>query len=87
MRMRTLVTTAALTGILVAVAHDLPKGAAGPAGTVGVTSVSSGTVASNLALGQQMAASYGWTGGQWACLDQLWQGESGWSQYADRARV
>jgi len=36
---------------------------------------------SNRALGQQMAADlYGWTGDQWACLDTLWQHESGWSQ-------
>jgi resuscitation-promoting factor RpfB len=37
----------------------------------------------NVALGQQMAASeYGWTGGQWNCLDWLWTRESGWSATA-----
>ena len=34
---------------------------------------------SNRALGQEMAAAYGWTGDQWACLDALWARESGWS--------
>lgn len=36
---------------------------------------------SNRDLGQQMALdSYGWTGDEWACLDNLWKRESGWSQ-------
>jgi cell wall-associated NlpC family hydrolase len=39
--------------------------------------------AGNVALGQQFAAQRGWTGHQWDCLYSLWQGESGWSQYAD----
>jgi TP901 family phage tail tape measure protein len=30
------------------------------------------------ALGQQMAAQYGWTGGQWTALERLWTGESNW---------
>ena len=38
----------------------------------------------NAALGQRLAArEYGWTGGQWDCLNHLWQGESGWSNTAD----
>lgn len=41
------------------------------------TAVQKGT---NRELGQSMAASmYGWSGDQWACLDNLWQRESGWS--------
>ncbi len=32
----------------------------------------------NVKLGEQMAASRGWTGEQWYCLYQLWQKESGW---------
>jgi resuscitation-promoting factor RpfB len=36
----------------------------------------------NRALGAQMAADRGWTGGQWSCLDWLWTRESGWNQYA-----
>ena len=41
------------------------------------TAVQKGT---NRALGQQMALDqYGWTGDEWACLDNLWQRESGWS--------
>lgn len=29
-------------------------------------------------IGQQMAASYGWTGDQWLCLEKLWTNESNW---------
>jgi Transglycosylase SLT domain len=36
----------------------------------------------NQALGQIMAASYGWTGGQWDALRALWNGESGWNNNA-----
>jgi resuscitation-promoting factor RpfB len=32
----------------------------------------------NVRIGEQMAASRGWTGQQWQCLYQLWQRESGW---------
>lgn len=32
----------------------------------------------NVAIGQEMAAGYGWTGGQFQCLVQLWNHESGW---------
>ncbi len=45
------------------------------------TEVQRGT---NRALGQQMALdSYGWTGDEWPCLDNLWSRESGWSQTAE----
>lgn len=41
------------------------------------TEVEKGT---NRALGQQMALDgYGWTGDEWACLDNLWTRESHWS--------
>lgn len=44
------------------------------------TEVQKGT---NRALGQQMALDgYGWTGDEWACLDNLWARESGWSHTA-----
>ena len=36
----------------------------------------------NIALGEQMAAEYGWTGGEWACLHDLWMAESGWNHLA-----
>jgi type II secretory pathway pseudopilin PulG len=32
--------------------------------------------------GRQLATLYGWTGPQWACLDALWTGESGWNHLA-----
>ncbi len=41
---------------------------------------------SNVALGQQMAAAYGWTGSQWDCLDWLWTRESGWSNIAENPK-
>ena len=31
------------------------------------------------AIGRQLAAARGWTGAQWAALDQLWTAESGWA--------
>ena len=49
-----------------------------------LTDIPTGTP-TNVALGQRMAAAlpYGWTGSQWACLDTLWAGESGWRTNAD----
>ena len=41
------------------------------------------TANSNEALANRMAASYGWTGGQATCLDELWTHESGFSATAD----
>lgn len=35
-----------------------------------------------VAIGRRMAAAMGWTGGQWAALYRLWQGESGWNPLA-----
>ena len=32
----------------------------------------------NVQIGEEMAAERGWTGGEWNCLYQLWQRESGW---------
>jgi len=43
---------------------------------------SGGGNSSNQALGQIMAASYGWTGGQWEALKALWNNESGWNNNA-----
>ncbi|MGW3860707.1 C40 family peptidase [Streptomyces sp. NPDC005047] len=40
-------------------------------------------VQANVKLGKKMAASYGWTGGQWDSLYRLWMGESGWRHWAD----
>lgn len=34
------------------------------------------------ALGKTMAASRGWVGSQWTCLDNIWTRESGWSRTA-----
>ena len=37
-----------------------------------------GSPTANKALGQIMAAAYGWTGNEWAYLESGWQEESGW---------
>lgn len=37
----------------------------------------------NMALGERRAAEWGWTGGEWECLWQLWWEESGWQHRAD----
>ena len=50
-------------------------GSAGSAGSVG----SAGS-AQQIALA--MLGSYGWSSGQFSCLDQLWTGESGWNTFA-----
>jgi hypothetical protein len=44
-----------------------------------------GSNSANKALGRQMAAAMGWTGAQFAALDRLWTGESGWSNTARNA--
>lgn len=43
-----------------------------------------GDAAANKQLGQQLAAKYGWGSGvEWNALVSLWDGESGWSRFAD----
>jgi hypothetical protein len=37
-----------------------------------------GTAAQNKALGQRMAAAFGWTGAQWTALNNIAMAESGW---------
>src|SRR4051794_24461027 len=59
-------------------AHHGGQGGGVPA-AVPAGPVSSG---SNVALGEQLAAARGWTGGQWDCLDWLWTRESDWNTYA-----
>jgi resuscitation-promoting factor RpfB len=51
-----------------------------PAATTAASSPQS--LSANEALGRQMAAGYGWTGGQWNCLYDLWMRESGWNAWA-----
>jgi resuscitation-promoting factor RpfB len=40
------------------------------------------SLSSTVALGERMAAQRGWTGGQWDCLNELWEKESGWNDDA-----
>jgi hypothetical protein len=52
-------------------------------GTLTVPQTTAAQRGTNRALGQQMAADlYGWTGDQWACLDNLWIRESNWRHTA-----
>lgn len=39
-----------------------------------------GNSTANQELGKRMAAAMGWTGAKWQALQQLWTGESGWSE-------
>lgn len=44
--------------------------------------VTPASVQSSAATGERMAAAYGWTGGQWTCLNELWTRESNWNPWA-----
>jgi hypothetical protein len=69
--------------VLAGLVHASVPGAAAPApGTQVLTSVSG-----NAALGQRIAAGYGWgSGAEWTCLDELWVRESGWSNTAENPK-
>jgi resuscitation-promoting factor RpfB len=81
-RPRKLAVTAAAVVMLAAYgkgAHDIGHGTAKDANTPHATTVVYTSQSANEALGNSMAASgYGWTGSQEACLDELWERESGW---------
>ena len=51
-----------------------------------VVAVAPAPAGGTVALGQQMAAQAGWTGGQWNCLDWLWTRESGWNRLAENPK-
>lgn len=57
-------------------------GSAADTAPSGGTDAAGGTVAQNKAIGQDLAASYGWTGAEWDALVQLWDHESGWRNTA-----
>jgi resuscitation-promoting factor RpfB len=64
---------------------DLDSGTSIPGVTQGIPAgvASSGTPTANKAVGQMMAAAYGWgTGDEWSYLESGWEEESGWNQYA-----
>lgn len=42
-----------------------------------------GSATGNQAIGQLMAAGYGWTGSEWTALVNLWNKESGWNNLAN----
>ena len=55
------------------------SGADAASGGTTVSAARMSTAPANVALGQRMAAAYGWgSGSQWSCLDALWTRESGW---------
>ena len=64
--------------VIVVVAYLYSHGPAAKHVTTSHLSAGATTTSANTRLGQQMAASYGWTGSQWSCLDWLWTRESGW---------
>jgi hypothetical protein len=64
---------------------NLPAKALEALGSVGGVFAAGGAGTANTpnrTLGKIMAASYGWTGGQWDALLALWNGESGWNNNA-----
>ena len=64
---------------VVVIAIGLAHGACGGASATTVSAVGGATSSgANQAIGQQLAAQHGWTGGQWSCLNMLWTRESGW---------
>jgi hypothetical protein len=77
-------TKLAASAVVVAIMASGANSKPGHEAIAHLTAASSGgSVSSNIALGRRLAAQHGWTGSQWSCLHTLWQGESGWSQYAD----
>lgn len=75
------VETGRLPGITVLVTP--PKDEIVAVGSLRIPPASDVQKGTNRALGKQMAEDlYGWTGDQWACLDNLWKRESGWSHTA-----
>jgi hypothetical protein len=70
-------------GLALAALHAA-SGAASSSPPARVEAAAAFPASGNVALGRSLAASdYGWRGQQFTCLYVLWQGESGWSQYAD----
>lgn len=67
-----------VAGGLAAGVNRATRRRAGATAVRGAVTTSGGAVA----LGQQMAAARGWTGGQWSALNALWTGESGWNPTA-----
>lgn len=61
-------------------ARQTPKAKLAGGAMKGLGKVSGG---SPLAIGQRMAASAGWTGGEWSALRELWNRESGWNPRAE----
>jgi len=52
--------------------------ASAPVGTASVPASAPVAAGTSRAVGQALAAARGWTGDEWACLDNLWARESGW---------
>ncbi len=67
----------------VSVVVDQPVDKVTKVGSLVIPPTTEAQKGTNRALGQQMAAARGWTGDQWACLDNLWARESGWSHTAE----
>jgi len=72
-----LVVIAAAVTLYAGTHHGLPANVAGAGASPG-----RGTAGSNETLANSMAASYGWTGSEVTCLDELWTEESGFSSTA-----
>lgn len=63
---------------------DVNSGTSIPGVTVGIPAGVAASSGGNKAMGQLLAAAFGWgTGGEWNALVQLWDRESGWNNHAD----
>lgn len=69
--------------IATAAAAPAATGSTTATAAAGNTGADSSTAAQNQAIGQQLAAAYGWsTGQEWEDLVSLWNQESGWNNLA-----
>jgi hypothetical protein len=74
---------AVIAGVALAVLHQAAAPGPGPSLAAGAGAVTGTGPAASRAAGQRLAASmYGWTAGQFSCLDWLWTRESGWRRTA-----
>jgi hypothetical protein len=77
----------AITAPVVPVAVTIPKPVA-PKSVVARPAIvaKSASVVTPRGIAQSLAASRGWTGAQWVCLDKLWQHESKWETTVRNSR-
>jgi hypothetical protein len=71
-KLKTKAQIAGLAAVAVCASAGGHRAAAAPSAPVLMS------VSGNVAVGETKAAEFGYTGGEWSCLYDLWQRESGW---------